>query len=309
MSKAKSRVGSSKQLISSGTEGRLYQVDLGTSSVFDLGQMPHFVSARLAEARTLQAAAIFQRLQMYGIDTHFQKWVSLTGLLVSESQVGNKPLLSGRADHTMIGLEILFRWRISEKFLERIKAGEIDEADIQLAPFQRLQPGALLGVPYIEASTKWEKVDRYLQPAEAAKLTGLDTKMIEALFAWATGIARGLGSLFDDIGFDLVDGKLEVAYDARSEGFVLIDAITLDELGVIRNGKHYGKNLLRDYYRTEEREWYEQLQQAQRDHSADPSKWPTYPRLPKNIREMHVRRYVRVAELLDAHVAELIRTQ
>lgn len=296
------RTGSSKRMVATGTPGLIVQEDLGLTSVFDIGPIPNFQSPELARARTRQTACAFDWLERSGITTHWhnkQVAGSGVGLVVREVLVRGEPMLSGAAGAEMIGLELLFRVRASQKFCDRVERGEVELSEKEFPEHQQLQSGVRLLRPYVEASTKWEKVDRYLNAAEASQLVALDGEALTALYIWVSDVARYLDDLYEQVGATLVDGKLEVALDLTTEQFVLIDGISLDELGVVYEGQHYGKNLLREWYKKTDADWYQALQKAQKDYPDDPKQWPPYPALDKSIAEQHVRRYVHMASMLE----------
>ena len=65
------RIGSSKMMIASAMPGEIIQTDMGTSSVFDVGNIAGFVSEELAKARTTQVACSFAWLGKRGYGSHY----------------------------------------------------------------------------------------------------------------------------------------------------------------------------------------------------------------------------------------------
>lgn len=276
------------------------------SSVFDVGHIPDFKSDDLARARTLQAASIFEYLALKEVSTHFRRLISPVSLHVDECQVQDKPLLSGQADYEMVGLEVLFRMGTSEKFCGRVKRGEIDFNSFEfLKQGQRLRPGVTFKKPYVEASTKWDDLDGYLTVKQASNLTDMSKKDVSRLYRWVGQIGQHLDDLFTELGYSLVDGKVEVARDKTTGGFILIDGISLDELGVMKGDEHWGKNLLRNEYKRNHPKWYAELEAAQEAYPKDKTKWPNCPPLSDEVKDLHVGRYAVAAEDLDKYVATL----
>lgn len=300
---AKERVGSSKRMIASGLSGLLCQEDRGLTSVFDIGPIPGFQSDELARARTRHTACTFAWLGRHGIATHWydKMWTeSGRGLIVREARVRDQPLLSGHADADMIGLELLFRIRASEKFCGRVARDDVQLPEDVWPSGQRLCPGDRLLRPFVEASTKWERVDRYLSPEEAAAHVALDGATVASLFRWASRVAAHIDHLYSLAGAILIDGKMEAAIWCRFNGFVLIDGISLDELGVKYAGDDYGKIPLRAWYKEMHPAWFQALQRAQKEHRHDPSRWPDYPESPdRSVVDEHIKRYQLMAALLD----------
>ena len=302
MSTIPTRAGSSKMMIGSATPGEIIQTDIGASSVFDVGNIIGFVSAELAKARTTQAACTFALLGLSGYKSHFISLEGPNSIRVQEGQVQDLPLLSGKAQLDVTGLELLFRIGASEKFCGRVERDEIPLESVLLPEGVVLKPGVKFTRPFVEASTKWDNVDAYLTAEQASSLTGIDLYELEELYDWVGEIGMELDTLYASIGFELVDGKVEVARNRENGDFILIDGISLDELGVMKDGEYYGKNLLRFWYKGMEPAWFASLQNAQKDFPDDKSKWPPCPPLPEEVKRCHVDRYVLVASLLDGMV-------
>jgi phosphoribosylaminoimidazole-succinocarboxamide synthase len=289
-------------MIGSATPGEIIQTDMGTSSVFDVGNISGFVSSELAEARTTHAACSFAWLGKRGYSSHYISREGPASLRVQEGQVQDLPLLSGRAQLDVTGLELLFRIGASEKFCWRVKRGEVLLKDVHLPEGVALAPGVKFTRPYVEASTKWDDVDTYLTAEKASELTGINLSKLEELYDWIGEIGMELDALYVSIGFELVDGKVEVARNPKNGEFVLIDGISLDELGVVKDGEHYGKNLLRHWLKENEPDWVTALKQAQEEYPEDKSMWPPCPPLPEEVMKLHVERYTLIADLLDGMV-------
>ena len=301
MSAGGERIGSSKMLRNSGIPSQVNVIDRGTTSVFDRGPISGFMCPRLAKARITQTVCIFDRLAVSNIPSHFVARIDEDTIRVQECRVRDLPLLSsGPAFADMIGLEILFRVRASKKFCDRVARSEVPEEKIKLPAGVVLEPGVRFEIPFIEASTKWDDIDDYLSDEQAAQLAGLTQVEQWQLFDMVAVAGQSLDRLFESLGFELDDGKFEVARRFDTGTFVLIDAVSLDELGVRKGQEYYGKNLIRDHYRSNESDWYAALMRAQSEHPNNPSRWPGYPPLPQELMDTHVGRYEEIADLLHA---------
>jgi phosphoribosylaminoimidazole-succinocarboxamide synthase len=292
-------------MVSSGTPGLIFQEDQGLTSVFDVGPIPGFQSDEIARARTKQTACAFAWLERLGVTTHWHnhEWTEArNGLVVREAQVRDEPSLSGQVDADVIGLELLFRVRASEKFRGRVLRGEVVLPEDIWPSDQQLRAGDRLLRPFVEASTKWEKVDRYLTPEEASVHVALGQGTLIELYHWVSYVAGCLDKLYDLVQATLVDGKIEAALHRTSRKFVVIDGISLDELGVMYNDEHYGKNLLRDWYKENHADWYQALQKAQKEHRDESQYWPVYPPLDKELADKHVKHYTEMASMLESVV-------
>lgn len=251
----------------------------------------------------------FKWLEHHGFVTHWheRRWRDKTTLLVEEAQVRGLPLLSGKADHEVLGLELLVRLRASKKFCGRVAHGDV-VLDQSIWPSETPpQPGDQFRTPFVETSTKWEKADRYLTVAEAAELTGISSAELFDLYRLVRDVGCALSELYACAGFTLIDVKEEMARHKKTKEFVIIDGISLDEVGAVRDGVEYGKNPLRDWYKEEHPEWYQLLRRAQEEYPNDSGRWPPYPAvLPDALKEAHIGRYEfaadRLADVIRAYV-------
>lgn len=292
------RIGSSKMMRRTDMPGQIEMFDRGTSSVFDRGPMLDFVSPEIAIARTTQADAIFRLLEHYRIATHYIRRESDTSLLVHESRVNNLPLLSGKADAEMFGVEVLCRLRATKKFCERFARGEIPEAKLHrcLLPGTRLAPGVVFTIPYVEFSTKWRPGgDVYLSDAQAAELTGGSAIHIQQVLRLGEQIASILDKFTAETDYFLDDFKFEVAYVFGTTEFRIIDGITVDEMGMSKGGELYGKNPIRFYLEEEYPVWVTALRAAKAAYPEDKENWPAYPPLPEWLKLKQIKKYEEVA--------------
>ena len=307
MAKEIKRIGSSQVTEATCMEGVVTQRDNLTTSVFDRGPIPGFESGRIGRMRVAHTYAMFTLLGRNGVKTHcISKLKNDEGLRVREVRVRNLPLLSPEALVTprMIGLEVLVRTRVSKKFYDRIMRGEVDRDEVILPPGEELRPGVWLLVPYVEFSTKWDDVDGYLLDDDAKRIGKLGTEALEKLKKFASGIGIILEKFCARCGYELVDFKIEVAVDPETDEFIVIDRLSLDEMGVTKDGVHYGKNPIRDHYKVEESKFYNALQEAQERYPDDKSKWPEMPPLPEQLKIDQIFRYEDFALTLYRGLAE-----
>lgn len=301
------RIGSSKKMLGTTIPGVIIQVDLGTTSVLNYGAIPGFVSRDIRTARLSQMRTIFKVLQKYDVPTHLVDLNEGYGVGVREVRVQDLPLLSepvhGEGAPWQIGLEVLIRTRISAKFLGRIKRGEVDRHRIILADGEELKVGAKLAVPYVEFSAKWIEGDPYLSDEKAMEIGEIGPAAIRQLRQFAERIGVILRDFCASAGYDLVDFKIEVAYDPMIRGFMLIDGLSLDEMGLVKDGVEYGKIPLRRYYEENHPEWVAALNDAIKKRRPKET-WPTIPPLPKSEQKAHVFRYVKAATDFEAALAK-----
>lgn len=297
------RRGSSKIVVGTNVPGQCVMEDTGDTSVLDYGPIPGFRSGRIRESRTSQMRSFFTLLHCGGIPTHVISLDDRRGILVREVQVQDLPLLSPPAPDTprQVGVEVLIRTRISKKFLERIKRGEVDLNQIVLAEGEELTVGARLAVPYVEFSAKWIKGDPYLSDEQAMEIGELDSTELQTLRDFATRVGSIVAEFVSGCDYLPVDFKIEVAVDPRTGGFIMIDALTLDEMGLIYRAEQYGKNPLRSYYELKHPEWLIFFKTAV-NAGLPKAEWPKMPSLPVEVMQSHEDRYTWAAQDFARHL-------
>lgn len=172
---------------------------------------------------------------------------------------------SAKPEHTLVPLEVIFRFGVPEgsSLLQRTgDAAYCRDIGLDAAP----KAGDVFDLPVIEFSTKLETSDRYLSYAEAREIAGLDAAEFERLRDLTRLAAARLHSLFEGIGVQLWDGKLEYAFDMTDadglRSFKLVDSIGPDELRLTLDGVHLSKEALRSVYRGGN--WYAQIDIAKK---------------------------------------------
>ncbi len=163
---------------------------------------------------------------------------------------------------TLVPLEIVFRFGAPEgsSLIKRAKDEKYrNEVGLKSIP----KPGTKFERPIIEFFTKLETTDRYLSYQSAREVAGLSTGELERLISFTTLIAYRLKDYFYDVGLNLWDGKIEVAFEDKHESgrhFMLVDSIGPDELRIDFEGVAMSKELLRSFYRHSS--WYEAVEAA-----------------------------------------------
>lgn len=305
MTTTKERAGSSQAVYATRHADTVVLRDQGLTSVFDAGPIPGFESEIIAKARTMQTVCFFEHLSRHSVPTHFLGREDETAFRARECRILDKELLSEawQEPPVHLNLELLFRIRASKKFCDRVQRGEVSRERLRLPPRTELIPGMKLPEPYVEASTKWQEGgDAYLTDAEAAKIAGISDDELSTLFT-LVGLAGMLVSeLLESLGFENDDGKFEAARDPGTGMVLLIDRLSLDELGVRKGEEPYGKNLIREYYKEYHEDWYEALLTAKKEHPTEKPVWPPYPPLPAYLTRRHETRYAEVAAYLNRAV-------
>jgi phosphoribosylaminoimidazole-succinocarboxamide synthase len=161
----------------------------------------------------------------------------------------------------LVPLEVIFRLGLSKDNSLSKRLGS-DLKSWQQFGFNVIPASnQMLRSPVIDFSTKLERGDRYISYQEAKNLAGLNTKEWNNLVVFAKLIGLNLYVLHKKMGFELWDGKIEVAFVEGADGvrnFMLVDSIGIDELRLIVNGKSFSKEFLREVYK--ESAWFKNLE-------------------------------------------------
>lgn len=132
--------------------------------------------------------------------------------------------------------------------------------------FDEIPETGLLDIPVIDFSTKLERGDRYLSYEEAQLISGMTGNEWGSLQQMTHLIALNLFRFHSEMGLELWDGKIEVAFVPGENGersFMLVDSIGIDELRLQYLSKSFSKEFLRESYK--ESPWYKNLEAAKLD--------------------------------------------
>ena len=297
------RKGSSKVVFGTNVAGQCVIDDSGETSVLNYGPIPGFQSGRIRQARLSQMRSMFTLLHRHGIPTHVISLDDKAGIRVREVQVRDLPLLSSPADDTprQVGLEALIRTRISKKFLGRIERGEVDRSQIILAEGEELDLNARLAVPFVEFSAKWIEGDPYLSDEQAMVIGELGPTELHELKYFGAKVGQIVSEFLLRSDYLLVDFKIEVAVDPKTASFIMIDALTLDEMGLIWHGEEYGKNPLRSHYENHHPGFVAAFKAAL-EAGLPKEEWPEMPPLPGEVMQGHQNRYIWAAQDFERHL-------
>ena len=249
-------------------------------SLFDWGEMPDQLEKK-GEALAMMGALFFTEVSKYKIPHHFLSlsdktgqsldWVPTSYLKVKKIPVTKPTKLETGYDYSfyrtspqkgLVPLEVIFRFGAGSGS-SLTKRVEQNPALMNQWNLNKLEEGKIWDLPLIDFSTKLEKGDRYLTHVEAQELAGLTSNEFFKLIESTTRVALILRNIFNEMGLELWDGKLEWAFLPGSDrSFMLVDSIGLDELRLQKNGKSLSKEFLREYYRSTP--WFQHLMSAKK---------------------------------------------
>lgn len=275
-------------------------------SLFDWGEMPDHLEKK-GEALALMGALFFVELEKHGVSHHFLNlsdkqgenlsWRPSRYLKVKKVSVTRPSYQDGKYDYSfyksrpaegLVPLEVIFRFGVG-KGSSLTKRVEQHPELLKQWDLSKLETDKLRDLPLIDYSTKLEKGDRYLTNLEAKALAGLNEEEFSELNHQTTKVALILRTLFQSMGLELWDGKLEWAFSAgANRGFMLVDSIGLDELRLEKNGISLSKEFLREHYR--ETSWFKNLSAAKKVANDSGVDFKTLfqenpPSLPQNIKQ------------------------
>ncbi|MBU6996704.1 MAG: phosphoribosylaminoimidazolesuccinocarboxamide synthase [Theionarchaea archaeon] len=179
---------------------------------------------RKGETLCCTSAYWFQRAHAMGIKTHFKKMEAPNKMRVSRVRILESPSQSDT--NYLIPLEFIVRYYVAGSLLDRIKAGNIAPASLGLS---RVEYGIPLSDPFIEVTTKLEKVDRPLKKQEALQLAGLTSHEYDEIVETILKIDRDINDQVVRRGLIHVDGKKEIALDSERDIMVVDTYGTADE--------------------------------------------------------------------------------
>jgi phosphoribosylaminoimidazole-succinocarboxamide synthase len=237
----------------------------------------------------------FKVVQDLGFRTHFLKVIDGNRMRVRRVQViPEYDRITPSTRNFLIPLEVIARYYVAGSFHDRIKAGTIRPEVVGFPAGHVPQYGEPFPKPFVEVTTKLEKVDRELTTKEALEISKLSPREYDELVGAVLKIDARLNSDVERRGLIHVDGKKEFAMD-RERRLMLVDTFgTADEdrfwdAAAYEKGEtvELSKEYVRQYYR---RTGYHQ---ALMDARAARKPEPDIPPLPSNV----------VREVSDLYVA------
>jgi phosphoribosylaminoimidazole-succinocarboxamide synthase len=248
-------------------------------SVFDK-VIPTLVPQK-GETLCRTSAYWFERAHSMQIPTHFKAVIAPHRMRVSRVQILERP--TGDDSNYLVPLEFIARYYVAGSLLDRIEAGKINPASLGLSS---VKYGDELPEPFIEVTTKLEKVDRPLQKKEALKISGLSKDEYDSITEIILKIDADMNSQVKKRGLIHVDGKKEFALDADRCIMVVDTYGTADEdrfwdLQSYEEGNciELSKEFVRSYYR--DTGYHERLYAAR----AEKRDEPDIPALPPEMVE------------------------
>jgi phosphoribosylaminoimidazole-succinocarboxamide synthase len=198
----------------------------------------------------------FSRAKKMGIATHFEKFLPPNGMLVKKVDVIQPENIRPGAGNYLIPLEVICRWYAAGSIFDRLSVGKVKAEDLGFPRGHRVEYGEPLPEPYIEVSTKLERIDRLLDRDEALRISKLSPEEYDLICETVLRIDEDMRREVEPRGLIHVDGKKEFAFD-EGRNLMVIDVFgTADEDRFWDKAKHeegefvdLSKEYVRQHYR------------------------------------------------------------
>jgi len=199
----------------------------------------------------------FQVVKDLGIRTHFLRLTAPNRMRVRRVQIiPEYDRITPATRNFLIPLEVIARYYVAGSLNDRLKAGKVRPEDLGFPRGHIPKYGEALPEPFVEVTTKLEKVDRELTRKEALEISKLSEREYDDLVATVLRIDAKIHADVKGRGLIHVDGKKEFAMDADRQ-LMLVDTFgTADEdrwwdAQAYERGEHLelSKEFVRQYYR------------------------------------------------------------
>jgi phosphoribosylaminoimidazole-succinocarboxamide synthase len=222
------------KLIGQGKVKDVYEVDSHTLefvfsdkiSVFDK-IIPSLIPNK-GETLCRSSAFWFQVGRSLGIKTHFRELIPPNRMRVQKVQILEPAKLTKKTTECLIPLEVICRHYVAGSLWDRVSSGELKASKLGFKSGE-VKYGDKLPQPFIEFTTKLEKVDRLLTKKEALKLASISNDEYKAIVDATLEIDSKIAEEVEKRDLIHVDGKKEFAFDEDRELMVVDTFGTSDE--------------------------------------------------------------------------------
>ncbi len=241
----------------------------------------------------------FSRAEKMGIKTHFEKFLPPNGMLVKKVDVIQPENIKPGAGNYLIPLEVICRWYAAGSIFDRLEAGKVKPEDLGFPRGHKVEYGEPLPEPYVEVSTKLERVDRLLDRAEALKISQLSADEYDLICETVLKIDEEIKREVEPRGLIHVDGKKEFAFDDERNLMVVDVFGTADEDRFWDKAK-YEEGEFVDLSKEYVRQHYRRIGYKDRLYGARERKEaePEIPALPEDVIGQTSEIYIRLFEMI-----------
>jgi phosphoribosylaminoimidazole-succinocarboxamide synthase len=289
------RMGSVKEVYDLGRELEFRFTD--RISVFDK-VIPSLIPHK-GETLCREGVHWFSRAEKMGIKTHFEKFLPPNGMLVKKVDVIQPENIKPGAGNYLIPLEVICRWYAAGSIFDRLLAGKVKPEDLGFPQGHKVEYGEPLPEPYIEVSTKLERVDRLLDRAEALKISQLSADEYDLICETVLKIDEEIKREVEPRGLIHVDGKKEFAFDDE-RNLMVVDVFGTADEDRFWDKARYEEGEFVDLSKEYVRQHYRRIGYKDRLYSARERKEaePNIPALPEDVIGQTSEIYIRLFEMI-----------
>lgn len=241
----------------------------------------------------------FQVARSSGIKSHFRELIPPNRMRVQKVQILEHSKISKKTVNYLIPLEVICRHYVAGSLWDRIQSGELRPVKLGFKATKEVKYGDKLPEPYLEFTTKLEKVDRLLTKKEAMKISGLTNDEYKSIADAVLKIDEKIAEEVEKRDLIHVDGKKEYAFDEERELMIVDTFGTADEdrwwdWESYSKGQfvELSKENVRQYYR--QLGYYDKLVEARKMGKSE----PRIPSLPEakieEISELYIEMFERI---------------
>jgi len=172
----------------------------------------------------------FKRAEKMGIRTHFIERTSPNSFRVKRVDIiRDYDSIGPDTTNYLIPLEFICRHYVAGSLYDRIKKGRLSAEDLGFEKGHEVVYGEKLPRPYLETSTKLERIDRLLDLEESLEISGLSLEEYNNILSIILKIDEEIAGEVSKRDLIHVDGKKEFAFD-HDRNIMVIDVFgTADE--------------------------------------------------------------------------------
>jgi phosphoribosylaminoimidazole-succinocarboxamide synthase len=241
----------------------------------------------------------FQVARSCGIKSHFRELIPPNRMRVQKVQVLDYSKINKKTVNYLIPLEVICRHYVAGSLWDRIQSGKLRPVKLGFKATKEVKYGDKLPEPYLEFTTKLEKVDRLLTKKETMKISGLTNEEYKLIVDAVLKIDEKIAEEVEKRDLIHVDGKKEYAFDEERELMIVDTFGTADEdrwwdWESYSKGQfvELSKENVRQYYR--QLGYYDKLVEARKMGKAE----PRIPSLPEakieEISELYIEMFERI---------------
>jgi phosphoribosylaminoimidazole-succinocarboxamide synthase len=289
------RMGSVKEVYDLGRELEFRFTD--RISVFDK-VIPSLIPHK-GETLCREGVHWFSRAEKMGIKTHFEKFLPPNGMLVKKVDVIQPENIKPGAGNYLIPLEVICRWYAAGSIFDRLEAGKVKPEELGFPQGHKVEYGEPLPEPYVEVSTKLERVDRLLDRAEALKISQLSADEYDLICETVLKIDEEIKREVEPRGLIHVDGKKEFAFDDE-RNLMVVDVFGTADEDRFWDKARYEEGEFVDLSKEYVRQHYRRIGYKDRLYGARERKEaePNIPALPEDVIGQTSEIYIRLFEMI-----------